>query len=186
MIDRLRVRLKDRAPVRIEEPGTIEASVSVVLAAHAAGPELLFIRRAEHPEDPWSGHIALPGGRREPGEDRLATARRETLEETSLDLSAAELIGELDDLHPRTPVLPPVVIRPFVFTVPARAATSCSVEVSECLWLGVSELAASAGTARVLIRGELREVEAFVVGGRVIWGLTHRILAQLLELGGEG
>lgn len=182
MIDRLRARLKSRAPARIEEPGTIETSVALVLAPRATGPELLFIKRAERAEDPWSGHIALPGGRREPGEDRLATARRETLEETSLDLSAAELLGELDDLHPRTPVLPPVVIRPFVFTVPSRAATSCSAEVSECLWLGVSELAASSGTARVPIRGELREVEAFVVDGRVIWGLTHRILTQLLEL----
>lgn len=183
MIDRLRVRLKARAPARIEEPGVIETSVAVILSPRARGPELLFIKRAERAQDPWSGQIALPGGRREPGEDRLATARRETLEETSLDLSCAELLGELDDLHPRTPVLPPVVIRPFVFALPERAATCCSAEVSECLWLGASELAASAATARVPIRKTVLDVPAFVVEGRVIWGLTHRILTQLLELG---
>jgi 8-oxo-dGTP pyrophosphatase MutT (NUDIX family) len=51
-------------------------------------PEVLFIRRAERKRDPWTGHIALPGGRRDP-EDRNdeAAAVREAMEEVGIDLS---------------------------------------------------------------------------------------------------
>lgn len=174
--------MKRHVPVRIEEPGVIEASVAVVLSPDG---EVLLIRRAEHPDDPWSGHIALPGGRRDPGDkDRLETAIRETREETGLELRREQLIGELDDLHPRTPYLPPIVIRPFVFAAPEAAATTCSVEVVECLWTPLRDLAASAGSARVRIKEREVEVPAFRAGGRIVWGLTHRILAQLLELSG--
>ena len=39
------------------------AAVAVVLAGEGGALRLCIIRRAEHPRDPWSGHIALPGGR---------------------------------------------------------------------------------------------------------------------------
>lgn len=174
--------MKKHVPVRIEEEGAIEASVAVVLSPDG---DVLLIRRAEHPDDPWSGHIALPGGRRDPDDaDRLATAVRETLEETGLELDRRWVIGELDDLHPRTPYLPPIVIRPFVFAAPAAAATTCSAEVVECLWTPLRDLAVSAAPATVRVRERDVEVPAYRAGGRIVWGLTHRILSQLLELSG--
>lgn len=176
------MKLRPHVPKRIEEEGVILCSVAVVLSPEA---EVLLIRRAEHPEDPWSGHIALPGGRVDPGEGRLEAALRETFEETGLTLKSEWLIAELDDVHPRTRSLPQIVIRPFVFVLPEKAQASCSVEVAECLWTPLSELAGSAGQTTVTIRGKDVGQAAFKAGGRPVWGLTHRILSQLLELSGR-
>jgi 8-oxo-dGTP pyrophosphatase MutT (NUDIX family) len=176
------VKLAPHVPKRIEENGTILCSVAVVLSPEG---EVLLIRRAEHPEDPWSGHIALPGGRVDPGEERLQAALRETFEETSLRLEADWLVAELDDVHPRTQYLPQIVIRPFVFVLPAKAQARPSAEVAECLWTPLSALAESAGTAMVNIRGREVAQAAFSAAGQPVWGLTHRILSQLLELSGR-
>src|SRR5207249_11060459 len=93
----------------------IPAAVAVVLHDGNDGIEALFIHRAVRAGDTWSGQIAFPGGRREPTDaDLRATAIRETREEIGVDLSNAERLGVLDDLYPRTPVLPPVVVRPLV------------------------------------------------------------------------
>src|SRR6266568_8268212 len=99
----------------------IAAAVAVVLHDGNDGIEALFIHRAVRAGDTWSGQIAFPGGRREPSDaDLRATAIRETREEIGVDLSNDERLGVLDDLYPRTPVLPPVVVRPFVFALAAR------------------------------------------------------------------
>src|SRR6267142_2560248 len=110
-------RLARRNPVR-SEPGSYdqEAAVAVCLRPGAGSLEALFIRRADHPGDPWSGDAAFPGGRREPADASLwETAMRETLEETGLDLRASgSLLGPLDDVHPRVVVLPNLNVTPFV------------------------------------------------------------------------
>ena len=60
--------------------------------------ELLFIRRALHPLDKWSGHIAFPGGRQDLGETDTETCRRETFEEIGLELNKfGTCIGRLND-----------------------------------------------------------------------------------------
>ena len=75
------------------------AAVAVVLGPTSEGLQLLFIERAQHPDDPWSGHIAFPGGRIEADDPSpRAAAERETLEEVGLDLSTAEYWGRVDDL----------------------------------------------------------------------------------------
>lgn len=161
----------------------METAVALILAPGARGLEVLFIRRAERADDPWSGHIALPGGRREPADaDRLTTAIRETGEEVGVELTPASLLGPLDDLHPSTPRLPPLVIRPFVFGLTARPATRLSDEVSGVSWIALSELAACRGKAVIDLRGAATEVECFRTGGLVIWGLTYRILSGFLPL----
>ncbi|HYN43940.1 MAG TPA: NUDIX domain-containing protein, partial [Thermoanaerobaculia bacterium] len=72
-LSRLRTRRDDDVPV------TRKAAVAVILRDGDGGVELLFIRRAEHPRDPWSGQMGLPGGRVDPGDaSPLAAALRET------------------------------------------------------------------------------------------------------------
>ena len=143
----------------------------------------MFIRRAERANDPWSGHIALPGGRREARDaDLLATAVRETREEVGVRLPARALLGALADLSPRATGLPPLSIRPFVFGLPARPPARVSDEVAAVIWLPLAGLRERAATAVVTVgKSELR-VPCFKAGGIVIWGLTYRILTGVLPL----
>ena len=179
----LKSRLSSRTPARIDEPGAIETAVAAILAPGEEGLEALFIRRAERAGDPWSGHIGLPGGRRETEDaDRLDTALRETEEEVGVSLPRESLLGPLDDLHPRTPSLPPVVISPFVFGLERRPATRLSDEVAGVLWVPLSRLTLCEATAEVPIKGRLTPVPCFRVPDAVIWGLTYRIMRSLLPL----
>lgn len=171
-------------PVQIE-PGMIPAAVAVLLHDSAEGIEALFIHRAERAGDTWSGQIAFPGGRRDPGDaDLRATAIRETQEEVGIDLTPAEPLGVLDDMYPRTPVLPPVVVRPFVFGLVDRPPITLSNEVQDAFWVPFRALTAPGVQRDVTIRhrGVTREMPAYVVGDHTIWGMTERILTNLLTL----
>ncbi len=161
----------------------METAVALILAPGDGGLEALFIRRAVRADDPWSGHIALPGGRREPADgDRYATAVRETAEEVGVALTREALLGPLDDLHPSTPSLPSLVIRPFVFGLPVRPSTRLSDEVAAVEWVSLEDLGRREGRTEIVVRGERREVDCFLPGGLVIWGLTYRILRGFLPL----
>ena len=184
--DALRGRLA-AAKAAPSREGFLETSVAVMLAPGPAGLEVLFIRRAVRAGDPWSGHIALPGGRREPGDaDLLTAAIREAREEIGVSLPPSVLLGALDDLEPSTPALPPLVIRPFVFGLVERPATKTSDEVAESYWIPLESLHAARGATKVSIREKLVEVPCFHVAGLpeglVVWGLTYRILNGLLPL----
>ncbi len=166
----------------MRDPPFREAAVALVLAPGGNDVQLLLVRRATHEADPWSGQIALPGGRFEPHDASLLhTAIRETREETALDLSAATVLGELDELRPRTPVLPPVIVRPFVVTVPGVPALVPNHEVAELFWVELGVLFAPHNRVHTTVetRGLRMQVEAIDVGGRIIWGMTERILRGL-------
>jgi 8-oxo-dGTP pyrophosphatase MutT (NUDIX family) len=147
-------------------------------------PEVLMIKRADAEGDPWSGHIALPGGRMEPGDlDLSVTAVRETWEETGVDVARdGRLLGALDDLMPRTPTLAPIVIRPYVALVRADVTIVPSHEVAAAFWVPLSVLAAPTawGLGTVHVRGVERSVSAFQHGDYIVWGLTERVLRQFL------
>src|SRR6185436_466634 len=98
------------------------AAVALVLRASAQGPEALFIKRAEHPDDPWSGHVGLPGGRAESGDASLVhTAMRETEEEIGLSLALdRDLLGALDETRATARMKSvDMKIAPFVFAADA-------------------------------------------------------------------
>ena len=183
MLDQLLAALTRNIPVESDDPGRPRAAVALVLAS---GPDrLLLIRRAERAGDPWSGHLALPGGRYDANDaDLLATAIRETDEETGVRLERDWCRAQLDDLVPRTPTLPPIVVRPFVFLVPEAVVPGVSNEVVYSTWLPLAHLAAD-GVFRarpVVVRGEQQVVEGYQLPEGFLWGMTERILSPILML----
>ena len=189
-IVRLRAALASRETSGTVEEGVRKAAVALIFRSGEDGaPELLFIKRADYPGDPWSGQVAFPGGREEPGDTSLAdTAARETREEIGIDLSRdGTFIGTLDDLRPRINRLPDVIVRPYVVLLDRYEPLILSQEVALAFWIPLSALknADSWRETPVLARGVQINTRAFHHQGHIVWGMTERILGQLLELLGE-
>lgn len=184
----IRTLLRDHHPTEITDEPVARAAVAVVLQEGSAGVEFLAIRRSERPGDPWSGHMALPGGRMDPRDISLtATAARETFEEVGIDLDTGSVhVCRLDDLRAvslgRTIDL---IISPFVFALDSpRVPVPNPREVQEAFWIPLRTLVDQDREG-----GRLHEENgypAFVHEGNPIWGLTYRILSGLLEILGDG
>lgn len=168
------------------DPDYLQAAVSVVVRANH-DLELLLIKRARSERDPWSGHMALPGGRKDlEDQDLQVTAVRETLEETGLDLARLGVpLGRLDEIKPGSVRLPKLTIAPFVYGVPSHAAARvASREVDAIHWVPLDRLRAPEcnGEVEIPLPGGVRSFPCFHVAGEIVWGLTYRILQQFLDL----
>ena len=158
------------------------AAVAAILRPGESDPEVLLIRRAEKAGDPWSGHMAFPGGKVSPEDpDLLATAIRETREEVGLDLSLdAELLCALDDIPAVSRGrLPGMVIRPYVFALPSREVELVpNDEVAEAHWAALGPLLRDevATTLDYPFEGKTISLPGWRVGERVVWGLTYHML----------
>ncbi|HSJ26330.1 MAG TPA: CoA pyrophosphatase [Longimicrobiales bacterium] len=168
--------------------GLREAAVALLVRPRSS-LELLLIRRADLPGDPWSGHVALPGGRRERHDaDLLGTARRETEEEVGVPLArVGSFVGALDELSPGSVLLPPIVVAPFVLAVPPdTTAVPAPGEVQAAIWVPLDALASSTALSEVPVElpwGK-RNFPCLVYEDYIIWGLTYRILQQFLSVAG--
>ena len=181
----LEARLAARATTADADPERPRAAVAIVLAPDPPVDSVLLIRRAEREGDRWSGQLAFPGGRWSPGDaDLIATAKRETFEEVGVDLGRARLIGTLDDLNPRTPVLPPIVVRPFVFTLPEPVPLELNQEVAGAWWLSLPEFLRPGVYGPMEFRryGTIIRGLGYHLDVGLLWGMTERILTPLLEL----
>lgn len=177
-----------RAAPRPEErvPKEQKAAVAALFREGEASAELLFIRRAEHPRDPWSGQMGLPGGRVDPGDaSPFAAALRETREELGLDLGAlARPLGSLSEV--RTHTGRPHSVAPFGFALAGGELPRLVLnhEVDEVLWVPLAFLLERANRHAFtwVRRGVPLPMPCYRYRERVIWGLTLRIVDELLEL----
>lgn len=171
---------------RAEPPdGTTRAAVILLLRPGNGEAEVLFVVRASHEGDPWSGHVALPGGRWEPGDaDLEETALRELHEETGLELGRQHLLGRLDELHPVSRHIPRIAITPFVGWREALPRVRRTVEIDGHFWVPVSELRTPArrGTLDFRRDGEDFSFPTIEYGGHAVWGLTFSIVRNFLDL----
>lgn len=174
-----------RAPVDVPpSPNSRLAAVAAVMRV-VDEPELLFIKRAEVAHDPWSGHVAFPGGRHEETDETLAdTAIRETHEELALSLGHASLIGRLDDLAPRNPSLPAIIVRPYVAVVGPNVDLQPSREVAATFWVPLTILRDPSMQAEHVMEmnGVRARFPAYRIEEHLVWGLTERIVRQLLGM----
>ncbi len=172
-LGRLRAALRQRPPLLLSSD--VKAAVAVVF--QPPEPQLLFIRRAEYPHDPWSGHIAFPGGKQDKGDrDLRATAQRETREEIGMDLTGADYLGQLDDLQT---TISPLVVSGFAYSAP-RHQPRLSEEVEDCFWVPLLRLSEINRRTHLTVEG--RRFPALSLGPEkpLLWGITYRFVEQVL------
>lgn len=182
----VRRALDARPAARVATEVGWRAAVSLVLRDGPSGIELLFIRRADHPEDPWSGQMAFPGGRAEPGDtDLRATAVRETEEEIGIDLAReADYLGALDEVRAMARLRPvDLAITPFVFRLRREVVLSPNDEVRSVHWIPLDELAREERRSVLDYphQGSTLQFPCLRVEDVVIWGLTYRMFVGLQE-----
>ena len=176
------------APAAEEEvPVARKAAVAAVFREAPGGLGLLFIRRAEHPGDPWSGQMGLPGGRVDPGDaSTLAAALRETREEIGLDLErVGRPLGRLSEVRTHLPLgsVPHSVV-PFAFAVEGDPPLSLNEEVQEALWVPLSFLLDRGNRSSItwVRKGLPLPMPCYRYEGRVIWGLTLKIVDEVIAV----
>jgi 8-oxo-dGTP pyrophosphatase MutT (NUDIX family) len=169
------------APVTTTRPGQ-GGRAAAVLVLIGDGPEVLFVERPSTMRT-HAGQIAFPGGASDAGDADLAdTALREAVEETGVDRSGIEILGQLPPAH--------VAVSGFDVTAVvgwwARRSRVSAVDVREVasvLVVPVRVLVDPANRARVRHPWGYTG-PAFVVGNHLIWGLTADLLDGVLELAG--
>ena len=185
LLDRLRAGLA-RGGAAVGGAVPPSAAVAAVLRDGGGGTDLLFIRRAEKRGDPWSGQMAWPGGHVDADDaSPLATAVRETREELHLDVERdGELLGALPVVRTHLRRGPgPRHVAPFVFAVRGDPPLRPNAEVQEALWVPLAFLHDRRNRDRFVWtgRGVPMVLPCCRYQGRLIWGLTLRMLDDLLE-----
>lgn len=190
-LETIRRRLGEHRPHRETYVRFARASVAMVLAEDRGEVDLLLIHRAVRDDDPWSGHMAFPGGRRDPDDtDVVHTAARETLEEVGLDLAnEATVLGHLDELRAVARHRPlDLVITPVVFALRRKLEPRPNPrEVAGAIWVPLSFFFTpeATGVYRRTLEGVENEYPCYEYQGYQIWGLTYRILEGFLTLAAE-
>jgi 8-oxo-dGTP pyrophosphatase MutT (NUDIX family) len=180
--------LEKYQPEEFAIAGRTRAAVAMILREVQDDLEILFIERATDARDPWSGHLAFPGGKVEQGEQALQAAERETLEEIGLDLGNACCLGRLSDIVGANL---PVRVSCHVFGIGAISVEpAVSAEVQDVFWVRLADLCDTQRhiTAMVDFSGALHEVPAIILplsGKPVLWGITYRLVMQFLEIIGR-
>ena len=171
-----RIEKRDSHP---PDDGRKRAAVAIVLHED----RVLLMKRTSRDDDPWSGHISLPGGGFKPADgDLLATAIRETREELGVDLAAMRWLGSLAALSPLSAGPHGMEVTPFVFLADTEVTPVPGPEAESAFWLPLDVAASGALDATYRYPKLDRDLPSWNFEQHVIWGLTYRILGELLEL----
>lgn len=183
VFDSIAACLTAAEPAGLGSDSRTRAAVAMILRQCDGDLELLLIQRASHDQDPWSGHLAFPGGKVEPGEEPRQAAERETCEEVGLDLEKARYLGPLGEITGHTL---PVRVACYVYALNGCGSKPVlSDEVHDSFWVGLSALLDDARhiTATVTFDGGAHQVPAIRLPFPdipVLWGLTYRMIMNFM------
>jgi 8-oxo-dGTP diphosphatase len=173
-LDRIRRKLKSSGGE------DAKAAVAIIFNEEGGRLELLLVKRARVPGDPWSGDMAFPGGKRIHSDgDMMETVSREVLEETGIDLGLTEFLGTLETVY--SAVRPQMGVLPMLFLVEELPEIVINEELSSYHWTEFDKLRWRRG--RGLVKGH--DVPVFHIDREWVWGLTYGIVERLLALSEE-
>lgn len=161
------------------------AAVALIMRQGSVGPEVLFIERAHHEGDPWSGDLGFPGGKVEAFDaDPYTAAQREAREEIGIDLAEARYLGCLAEI---TGATLPVRVTCFVYALDQTPDLSLNREVQDAFWVSLADLRDMNRhvLASVRIKGNLVPHPAIMLpvpGKPPLWGLTYRLVQHFVAL----
>jgi len=163
------------------------SAVALILQVREGELHILMIKRAEREGDPWSGHMAFPGGRKEPGDAHgFDCAVRETREEVGLQLHPEHTcIGRLSEINAMSRVRGlGMAVTPYVFRLENEVAFSPNHEVAEVVWVPLEFLLEPENREKMVwqFKGMDIPLPCYHYKGRRIWGLSLRMLDELLSL----
>jgi 8-oxo-dGTP pyrophosphatase MutT (NUDIX family) len=181
-------RIRSYQPTRYEVgEKTRLAAVAAVLRQQGAETQALFILRARKDGDPWSGHMAFPGGHKDPEDSDLQeTAVRETLEELNVDLvKHGRLLGRLEHVkaNPGRANID-MVVTPYVYLLEGEPEIVPNEEVADYHWGSLQKMfSGEALTSREFqVPGGTQSFPGYDVEGEIVWGLTYRVLDHFFNL----
>jgi len=162
-------------PVSDEE--SANAAVALLLKSKRGDYDVLFVKRIENPSDPWSGQMALPGGKREPKDVSLkATVMRETMEETGIKLDDCPFLGVLTAISSEPK--PEIKILPFVILLEDEPKLKLNrAELENFIWVPFEEIFQSKGT----VEFSFGKVPAYIFADAIVWGVTYKILSNFIQ-----
>jgi 8-oxo-dGTP pyrophosphatase MutT (NUDIX family) len=184
-IAQIKARLAGHRPLTLENAARRHAAVALLLREHQQQPQVLFIRRAEHDGDPWSGDLAFPGGGvEEQDHDPRAAAEREAFEEIGLQLQPHQYLGQSMDM---AGAYLPIRISCFVYLLENSPALKLNYEVVETFWVPLLTLLEPQRNrlADFNYRGATRlhpVIELPEWSDKPLWGITYRLLQGFLAL----
>jgi 8-oxo-dGTP diphosphatase len=162
----------------ISDEQDANAAVALLLKPRRGDFDLLLVKRVESLSDPWSGQMALPGGKGEPKDASLkGTVMRETLEETGVALGGCRFLGVLDAV--RSEPKPDFKILPFVILLEDAPELKLNMaELETFIWVPYERLVQSKG----VVEFSFGETPAYRFADAVVWGITYKILSEFVEI----
>jgi 8-oxo-dGTP diphosphatase len=161
----------------VSDEQAANAAVALLLKPRRNDFDVLLVKRVKNPSDPWSGQMALPGGKQEPKDAGLKdTVMRETLEEIGITLNRCRFLGALYAV--RSEPKPDFKILPFVILLEDEPKLKLNkAELETFMWVPYEEVIRSKG----MVEFSFGKVPAYILADAIVWGVTYKILSQFVK-----
>ncbi len=154
-----------------------DAAVAILIRPTGEDLEVFIVKRAEVDGDPWSGDMAFPGGKKAAQDHGvLDAAVREVMEETGIDLKPLTPLGYMQPLT--SLVRQTFKVQPIVYLLEGESPIRLNYELTKYMWTPIDELRKL--KSRAVVKGF--DSPIYKIGDDVVWGLTCRMLDQLIDV----
>ncbi len=163
---------------------TREAAVATIIIPQPAA-EVLVLKRNSNPRDPWSGHYAFPGGRRDAADSSLLdTCIRETYEECGVELSLAFLVKKYPVRQAGNHLGKPVAVTTYLFELPDHPAIKLQeTEISYHEWLSLDYISDNGNVVNKSMSPRYPDKTFPCIPATLgfVWGFTYETLRMVIS-----